>query len=86
MLNKQVFFIDDLPNQISSVSNSCKNIITIHFLQNKKLIKIIPEVKDCNYKVDNWKDVKKIILNNILQSGFSIKLYSFKVPIISYSK
>ena len=65
LTNKQVFFIDDLPNQISSVSNSCKNIITIHFLQNKKLIKIIPEVKDCNYKVNNWKDVKKIILNNI---------------------
>jgi len=65
LTNKQVFFIDDLPNQISSVSNSCKNIITIHFLQNKKLIKIIPEVKDCNYKVNNWKDVKNIILKNI---------------------
>ena len=65
LTNKNIFFIDDLPSQIASVSNSCKNIITIHFLQNKKLIKIIPEVKDCNYKVNNWNDVKKIILNNI---------------------
>ena len=65
LTNKNIFFIDDLPSQIASVSNSCKNIITIHFLQNKKLIKIIPEVKDCNYKVNNWNDVKKIILKNI---------------------
>ncbi|MDG2001271.1 MAG: hypothetical protein P8J46_05750 [Alphaproteobacteria bacterium] len=65
LTNKNVFFMDDLPSQIVSVNNSCKNIITIHFLQNKKLIKIIPEVKDCNYKVNNWNDVKKIILKNI---------------------
>ena len=65
LTNKKVFFMDDLPNQISSVSNSCKDIKTIHFLQNKKLIKIIPEVKDCNYKVNNWTDVKKIILKNL---------------------
>ena len=65
LTNKKVFFIDDLPNQITSVSNSCKNIITIHFLQNKNLIKIIPEVKDCDYKVNNWDDLKKVILKNI---------------------
>jgi len=65
LTNKKVFFIDDLPNQISSVSNSCKNIITIHFLQNKKLIKIIPEVKNCDYKVNNWISIKNIILEHI---------------------
>ena len=65
LTEKKVFFIDDLPNQISSVSNNCKNIITIHFLENKKLIKIIPNVSNSNYKVNNWIDVKNIILNNI---------------------
>ena len=65
LTNKKVFFIDDLPNQISSVSNYCKNIITIHFLQNKKLLKIIPEVKDSDYNVNNWGSILKIIHNNI---------------------
>ena len=65
LTNKKVFFIDDLPNQISSVSNYCKNIITIHFLQNKKLLKIIPEVKDSDYNVNNWRSILKIINNNI---------------------
>jgi hypothetical protein len=65
LTNKKVFFMDDLPNQLSAVGKSCKNIITIHFLQNKKLIKIIPKVQNCNYKVNNWNDVKKIIINNI---------------------
>ena len=65
LTNKKVFFIDDLPNQISAVSNDCKNIITIHFLQNKKLLKIIPEVKDSDYNVNNWGSILKIIHNNI---------------------
>ena len=65
LTNKKVFFVDDLPNQISSVSNSCRNIITIHFLQNKKLIKILPEVKNCDYKVNNWQSIKDIILRHI---------------------
>ena len=65
LTNKKVFFIDDLPNQISSVKNSSKNIITIHFLQNKKLMKIIPHVKDCDYKTNNWQRIKEIIYRNI---------------------
>ena len=65
LTNKKVFFIDDLPNQISSVSSNCKNITTIHFLQNKKLLKIVPEVKNCAYKANNWKEILKIIYNNI---------------------
>lgn len=65
LTNKKVFFIDDLPNQISAVSNYCKNIITIHFLQNTKLLKIIPEVKDSDYNVNNWGSILKIIHNNI---------------------
>jgi hypothetical protein len=65
LTNKKVFFVDDLPNQISSVSSNCKNITTIHFLQNKKLLKIVPEVKKCDYKVNNWEEILKIIYNNI---------------------
>ena len=65
LTNKKVFFVDDLPNQISSVSSNCKNITTIHFLQNKKLLKIVPEVKNCAYKANNWEEILKIIYNNI---------------------
>ena len=65
LTNKKVFFVDDLPNQISSVSSNCKNITTIHFLQNKKLLEIVPEVKDCDYKANNWEEILKIIYNNI---------------------
>jgi hypothetical protein len=65
LTKKKVFFIDDLPNQISSVSSNCTNITTIHFLQNKKLLEIVPEVKDCDYKANNWEEILKIIYNNI---------------------
>jgi hypothetical protein len=65
LTNKKVFFIDDLPNQISSVSTNCNNIITIHFLQNKKLLKVIPAVNNCDFKANNWQSVLKFIYKNI---------------------
>ena len=65
LTNKKVFFIDDLPNQIYSVRENCTNITTIHFLQNKKLLKIIPDVNDCDFKTDNWESVIKFIYKNI---------------------
>ena len=63
--NKNVFFVDDLPNQIESVKINTKNVTTIHFLQNKKLLKIIPKVKYSDFNTRNWNEIKKIILNNI---------------------
>ena len=65
LTKKKVFFIDDLPNQISSVTTNCNNITTIHFLQNKKLLKVIPTVNDCDFQTNNWKSVLKFIYNNI---------------------
>ena len=65
LTNKKVFFIDDLPNQIYSVSENCTNITTIHFLQNKKLLNIIPDINDCDFKTDNWESVLKFIYKNI---------------------
>jgi hypothetical protein len=65
LTNKKVFFIDDLPNQIYSVSENCTNITTIHFLQNEKLLKLIPDIKDCDFKTDNWESVLKFIYKNI---------------------
>ena len=65
LTNKNIFFVDDLPNQIESVKTNTKNVTTIHFLQNKKLLKIIPKVKYSDFNTRNWNEIKKIILNNI---------------------
>ena len=65
LTNNKVFFIDDLPNQIKSVKLNTTKITTIHFLQNKKLLEIIPRVKYSDFNAKNWDEIKKIILNNI---------------------
>ena len=65
LTNKKVFFIDDLPNQISSVSTNCKSITTIHFLQNKKLLKLLPDVNNCDFQSNNWESVLNFIYKNI---------------------
>ena len=65
LTNKTTFFIDDLPNQIKSVKEESKNIVTIHFLQNKRLLKIIPKVKYSNFNTNDWDQIRNIILKYI---------------------
>ena len=63
--DNSVFFIDDSPNQIASVAYKTKNIFKIHFLQNPKLLKILPQVNESDYNTNDWKQIKEIILSNI---------------------
>ena len=63
--DNSVFFIDDSPNQIASVAYKTKNIFKIHFLQNPKLLKILPQVKESDYNTNDWRQIKEIILSNI---------------------
>ena len=63
--DNSVFFIDDSPNQIASVAYKTKNIFKIHFLQNPKLLKILPQVNESDYNTHDWREIKEIILSNI---------------------
>jgi len=63
--DNSVFFIDDSPNQIASVAYKTKNIYKIHFLQNAKLLKILPHVNESDFNTNDWKQIKDIILSNI---------------------
>jgi len=65
LTNKKTFFMDDLPNQLISVKNNSKEITTIHFLQNKKLLKILPKNIESDHKARDWSEAKNIILKNI---------------------
>ena len=65
LTNKKTFFMDDLPNQLISVKKLSKEITTIHFLQNKKLLKILPKYIECDHKARDWLEAKNIILKNI---------------------
>ena len=65
LTSKRTFFMDDLPNQLKSVKKISKEITTIHFLQNKKLLKILPKNIECDHKARDWLEAKNIILKNI---------------------
>ena len=61
----QTWFIDDSPNQVSSVRKKAYNIKTILFIENNKLAKLISDKDDCDFYSTNWKKNESILLNNI---------------------
>ncbi len=58
---KNIWFIDDSPNQLQSVGKYKESAKRIHFLSHVKLSLLIGKVSDCEYSAKNWSDIKKII-------------------------
>lgn len=63
--NKQTWFIDDSPTQISSVRKKNSNIKTILFIENNNLAKLVKNKEDCDFYSTNWKKNEKILFDNI---------------------
>ena len=61
--NKQTWFIDDSPTQVSSVRKMNSNIKTILFIDNHKLAKLVKYKEDCDFYSTNWKKNEKILFN-----------------------
>lgn len=61
---KNIWFIDDSPNQLQSVGKHMKKASRIHFLSHKKLSLLIGNVSDCEYSVTSWEEVRVIIEQN----------------------
>lgn len=63
-----VFFIDDLPQNIESVSKEYSKSTCIHFIQDKRLDKLMMTPKDIKHRLSKWKDVEKLILENLFKN------------------
>ena len=63
-----VFFIDDLPQNIESVSREYIKSTCIHFVQDKRLDKLMVTPKDIKHRLSKWKDVEKLILENLFKN------------------
>ena len=53
--NKQTWFIDDSPAQVSSVRKINSNIKTILFIDNYKLAKLVKNKENCDFYSTNFK-------------------------------
>ena len=63
--NQKSFFIDDMPMNIDSVAKDSPKTICIHFIQDKRINKLMPSPKSAKIKLNNWFDVETFILDNL---------------------
>lgn len=63
--NQKSFFIDDMPMNIDSVAKDSPKTICIHFIQDKRINKLMPTPKSAKIKSANWFDVENFILDNL---------------------
>lgn len=63
--NQKSFFIDDMPMNIDSVAKDSPKTICIHFIQDKRINKLMPAPKSAKIKLANWFDVENFILDNL---------------------
>lgn len=63
--NQKSFFIDDMPMNIDSVAKDSPKTICIHFIQDKRINKLMPASKSAKIKLANWFDVENFILDNL---------------------
>ena len=63
------FFIDDMPLNIDSVSKESSDTICIHFIQDKRIKKLMPTPKSATISFHNWLDIENFILGNLNDDG-----------------
>ena len=63
--NQKSFFIDDMPMNIDSVAKDSPKTVCIHFIQDKRINKLMPTPKSAKIKSANWFDVENFILDNL---------------------
>ena len=63
-----VFFIDDLPQNVDSVSKEYKDSTCIHFVQDIRLDKLMMTPKHIKYRLSKWTEIEKLILEYLMEN------------------
>ena len=64
-LNAELFFIDDIPQYLTSVAESCPQANLIHFAHDERFAKHAPDIGFEHFKTRNWPDITDHILNHL---------------------
>ncbi len=66
-LKAPLFFIDDIPQYLTSVAQSCPKANLIHFAHDQRFAKHAPDVGFKHFKTRSWLRIKDHILNQLLK-------------------
>lgn len=68
--NAPTYFIDDIPQNISSVAQAAQHVHRIHFVADHRLAALLEPAEDCHHRVDDWPGAKAYIENHLAKLGF----------------
>jgi hypothetical protein len=68
--NAPIFFLDDIPHNISSVARAAGSVTCIHFIADHRLRNLLGQAEDADVRIDDWPGVREFIEARLSESGF----------------
>jgi len=70
LVEAPVFFLDDLPPNITSVAEAHEPSHRIHFIADERLARLLGPAKDSHFHTTDWKAAKRFIEERLKEEGF----------------
>lgn len=67
MIEKPVVFIDDTPSNVDSVVEHASSVDVLHFMQDQRFRRFLPEMTQIIASVDNWDDGTHHVLQAVTE-------------------
>ena len=69
-LNAPIFFLDDIPHNITSVAKSASAVTRLHFIADYRLRKFLGQAEDADVRIDDWSSARRYIEERIKAEGY----------------
>jgi len=65
-----VFFIDDIPHNITSVAESAAHVTRLHFVADPRLARLLGKAEHAHARIDDWPTVRTFIEQRLHEHGY----------------
>lgn len=70
LVNAPVFFLDDIPHNITSVAKAHEPTHRLHFIADERLAKLITPAQDSHFHTTKWTEARRFIEERLAKEGF----------------
>ncbi|MEN3952976.1 hypothetical protein [Iodidimonas sp. SYSU 1G8] len=65
-----VYFIDDIPPNITSVAQACERVHCLHFVADERLGRLLGPAEHSRHRADNWPDAAAWLTGHMAELGY----------------
>ncbi len=65
-----MFFLDDIPHNISSVARAADRVTRLHFIADHRLRDMLGAAEEAHARIDDWPGVRRYIEDQLAAAGF----------------